>query len=289
MIKIGTLLEIKKQAAEIKRMYEEDPRTKTFNALIYGSLKTGKTSILRTCPKPVLVHSFDPSGTLVLRDLIEKGEILADTRFEHEDPFKPSACQLWEKEFNYLYRKEFFKHVGTFAIDSMTTWASIIMNEVIRRAAKTKKNREIGGAPQQQDWLLQMSFIENYTRKFLSLPCHCVLLGHADQQKDENGANVGDLSIMITGKLRERIPALFSEIYYLRIKDYKQGTRELLTQQVYGVQAGSRLGFGGKLEKTEPPDIKKIMAKCGLDTSDKPLFSELEYEEETITTTATNT
>lgn len=283
MIKIGTLLEIKKQAAEIKKLYEEDPRTKTFNALIYGSLKTGKTSILRTCPKPVLVHSFDPSGTLVLRDLIEKEEILADTRFEHEDPFKPSACQLWEKEFNYLYRKDFFKHVGTFAIDSMTTWASIIMNEVIRRAAKTKKNREIGGAPQQQDWLLQMSFIENYIRKFLSLPCHCVLLGHADQPKDSEGANAGDLSIMITGKLRERIPALFSEIYYLRIKDYKQGTRELLTQAVYGIQAGSRLGYKGLLDKTEPPDIRKIMDKVGINSSNKPLFKDMKDEEDVIT------
>lgn len=280
MIKIGALLEIKKQAAEIKKMYEEDPRTKTFNALIYGSLKTGKTSILRTCPKPVLVHSFDPSGTLVLRDLIEKGEILADTRFEHEDPFKPSACQLWEKEFNYLYRKDFFKHVGTFAIDSMTTWSSIIMNEVIRRAAKAKKNREIGGAPQQQDWLLQMSFIENYIRKFLSLPCHCVLLGHADQAKNEEGAAVGDLGIMITGKLKERIPALFSEIYYLRIKDYKIGSRELLTQPLYGIQAGSRLGYKGLLGKTEPPDIKKIMDKVGIDSSDKPLFKDIEEEEE---------
>lgn len=280
VIKIGTLLSIKKQAEEIKKMYESDPRTKTFNALIYGSLKTGKTSLLRTCPKPVLVHSFDPSGTLVLRDLIDKGEILADTRFEHEDPFKPTACKLWEENFNLLYRKGFFDHVGTFALDSMTTWASIIMNEVIRRAAKTKKNREVGGAPQQQDWLLQMSFIENYIRKFLSLPCHCVLLGHADQPKNEEGANTGDLSIMITGKLRERIPALFSEIYYLRIKDYKAGTRELLTQAVYGIQAGSRLGFGGKLEKTEPPDIKKIMTKCGLDTSDKPLFNELKDDEE---------
>jgi hypothetical protein len=281
---MSTLLEIKKQAAEIKKMYDEDPRSTTFNAIIYGGLKTGKTSLLRTCPKPVVVHSFDPSGTLVLRDLIESGEIIVDTRFEKEDPFKPTACRLWEDSFNLLYRKNFFDHVGTFVLDSMTTWSSVIMYEVIRMASVRKKNREIGGAPQQQDWLLQMSFIENYIRKFLSLPCHCILIGHADQPKDEDGNASGDLGIMITGKLRERIPALFSEIYNLRIKDYKTGTRELLTQAVYGVQCGSRLGFGGKLDKTEPPDIKNIMKKCGLDASDKPLFKDLEeIETETLT------
>lgn len=276
---MSTLLTIKKHAEEIRRMYDEDPRNLTFNAIIHGPIKVGKTSLLRTCPKPIFVHSFDPSGTLVLQDMIDKGEVLVDTRFEKEDPFKPKACRLWEDEFNYLYRKDFFSHVGTFAIDSMTTWSQIIMYEVIRRAAEKKKDREIGGHPHENDWLPQMAFIENYMRKFLSLPCHCILLGHSEQKKDREGNAVGDLGIMITGKLRERVPALFSEIYYLQIKDYKAETRELLTKPVYGIQAGSRLGHGGKLNKHEPPNIKKIMAKVGLDPSDKPLFGELEETE----------
>ena len=284
---MSTLLTIKKQAEEIQKIYSEDPRNMTFNGIIFGPLKVGKTSILRTCPKPILVHSFDPGGTLVLRDMIETGEVLADTRYEKEDPFRPRACDLWEKNFNELYRKEFFQHVGTFAIDSLTTFSQIIMYEVIKRAAAKKKNREVGGAPQQQDWMVCMSFIENYIRKFLSLPCNCILLGHADQPKNEEGANVGDLGIMIIGKLRERLPALFSEIYYLRMKDYKTEARELLIKPTYGIQCGSRLGFGGKLDKTEPPDIKAIMKKCGLDASDKPLFGELE-EEEKESETSTN-
>ena len=281
MNNIGTLLTIRKLAEDIKKMYDEDPRNLTFNAIIHGPIKTGKTSLLRTCPKPVFVHSFDPNGTLVLQDMIEKGEVLVDTRFEKEDPFKPKACRLWEDEFNFLYRKDFFSHVGTFAIDSMTTWASTIMYEVIRRATESKKGkgREIGGAPQENDWLPQMAFIENYMRKFLSLPCNCILLGHSDQPKDREGNATGDLGIMITGKLRERVPALFSEIYYLRVKDYKTEERELLIKPVYGIQVGTRLGRGGKLDKIEPPNIKKIMDKVGLDTSDKPLFKNLEESE----------
>ena len=283
MNKISTLLTIKKLAEDIKKLYDDDPRNLTFNAIIHGPLKHGKTSLLRTCPKPVFVHSFDPNGTLVLQDMIKTGEVLVDTRFEKEDPFKPKACRLWEDEFNFLYRKNFFSYVGTFAIDSMTTWAQTIMYEVIRRAAEKSKDRETGGAPWENDWLPQMAFIENYMRKFLSLPCHCILLGHSDQQKDRKGNVIGDLGIMITGKLRERVPALFSEIYYLQIKDYKTETRELLTKPVYGIQAGSRLGRGGKLSKYEPPDIKKIMNKVGIDPSDKSLFGELKEETETST------
>lgn len=277
---MSSLLRIKQEAAKIKKMYEEDPRNETFNCITHGPIKVGKTSLLRTCPKPIFVHSFDPGGTDVLKDMIATGEVLADTRFEHEDPFNPKACRLWEDSFNYLYQKHFFDHVGTFAIDSMTTWAQTIMYEVIRRASLKKKDRSSGEAPREQDWLPQMAFIENYMRKFLSLPCHCILLGHSDQPKDREGNASGDLGIMITGKLRERVPALFSEIYYLRIKDFKSETRELLVKPVYGIQVGTRLGNGGKLDKTEEPDIKKIMKKVGLDATDKPLIHELEIKTE---------
>jgi len=280
---MSSLLSIKKEADYIKKMYDEDPRNDTLNLIVHGPIKIGKTSLVKTCPKPVLIHSFDPGGTDVLKAMIASGEVLADTRFEAEDPFKPKVCRLWEDEFNNLLRKDFFSHVGTYVIDSMTTWAQTIMYEVIRRAALKKKDRNTGDAPRKQDWMPQMAFIENFMRKFLSLPCHCILMGHSDQPTDEDGNATGDLGIMITGKLRERVPALFSEIYYLRMKDYKTETRELLIKPTYRIQVGTRLGSGGKLDKTEPPDLGRIMRKVGLDTTDKPLFNTFETETETET------
>ena len=271
----GMLLKIKKQALDIRKKYQENPRNKSFNAIVHGPIKVGKTSLAKTCRKPVLIHSFDPGGTDPLRDEIATGTIIADTRFEEENPFKPKACRLWENEFNRLRQMGFFNHMGTFIIDSMTTWAQVIMYEVMRKAHVAKPaKREIGKAPQENDWLPQMQFIENYMRLFLSLPCDCILMGHSDRPKDREGNEIGDEGIMITGKLRQRVPALFSEIYYMRIKNYQSGERELLTQPAYGVQAGSRLGSGGKLNKTEEPDIKKIMKKVGLDTADKPLLDQ---------------
>ena len=278
---MSSLLSIRREAEKIQKMYEEDPRTNSFNCIIHGPIKVGKTSLIKTCPKPILVHSFDPGGTDVLKEMIAKGEVLADTSFEREDPFHPKACRMWEDSFNALCQKDFFSHIGTFVIDSMTTWAQVIMYEVIRRAVlvKKQKGRACGDAPRQQDWLPQMAFIENYMRKFLSLPCHCILMGYSDQPTDDEGNPSGDKGLMITGKLRERVPALFSEIYYLRMKDFKKETRELLVKPVYGIQVGTRLGNGGKLDKTEPPDIKAIMRKVGLDDSDKPLMKDLIIEE----------
>ena len=277
----SSLLKIKKQAEEIKRMYDEDPRTQSYNLIVHGKKGVGKTSLLKTCRKPVLVHSFDPDGTEVLKEEIAKGEIIADTRFEIDDPYKPTACREWEDEFNKLRKIEMFNHLGTFAMDTSTTWLQIIMYEVIRIAALKSAKRTVGEHPHQQDWLPQMAFVENYMRIFTSLPCDCILLGHSDQASDEDGMPLGDRTLMVTGKLKERIPALFSEVYYLEIKDFKTMERRLLTQPAYGIQAGTRLGRDGRFEKYEKANIKRLLGKAGMSKDDKPLLHTLKDEEET--------
>lgn len=281
---MSTLLQIKKRAEELQKMYQESPTTNCFNVIIHGNPKSGKTHMLKTCRKPVLIHSFDPGGADVLRDEIEKGEIIVDSRFENEDPYAPSAFRLWKDEFNSLKKEGFFNHVGTYVIDSMTTWAQVIMYDVIREAVKKAPNkRSMGSQPYENDWLPQMQYIENHMRMFLALPCDCILLGHSELPTDRDGNVIGDLGLMVTGKLKKRLPALFSEIYYLRIKDFKSGERELLTQPDYcdgcKVMAGTRIGSGGKLNKYEKPDFKYLLNKVGMDASDKPLFKDLKDEE----------
>lgn len=276
-----SIMSIKREAAAIKALYDSNPTTNRFNIIIHGDIKSGKTSMLKTCRMPLLIHSFDPGGTDVLQKEIKEGKILVDNRFERDDPYAPSAFRLWMDEFARLEKSGFFNHVGTYAIDSVTTWSQIIMYEVIRKAVKAQpKKRTIGSQPYENDWLPQMQYIENYMRKFLALPCDCVLLGHSEYKMDRDNNIIGDLGLMITGKLRTRVPALFSEVYYLKIKNYKTGERELLTQPDYQIMAGTRLGAGGKLDKYERPDFKHILRKVGMSTEDRPLFKDLVEETE---------
>jgi len=205
--------------------------------------------------------------------------VIADTEFEIDDPWHPVACDLWESKFNKLRSTGFFNHLGTFCIDSTTTWMSTIMYKVIAIAAKKKSKRTVGGHPHLEDWAPQMAFAENYMRIFTTLPCDCILLGHSDRRFDEEGNPLEDETILLTGKLRKRIPALFSEVYRLEITDKRKGTRQLLTQPKYGVQAGTRLGRDGRFKQYEEPDIKALLRKAGMSVEDKPLFHELEEQE----------
>jgi len=259
-------LDIKAEAEKLRTMYDNDPRSETFNAIVYGGLGTGKTSLLRTARKPVLVHSFDPGGTKVLRDEIKAGTVLVDTRFENENPRQPTAFKLWDDEFHRLKTGKFFDSLGTFAIDSVTTWAQCAMNAILKKAGRA------GGTPQQNDWLPQMTMLENAMRDFVSLPCDCVLIGHDDVVKDEASGKLF-ATLMITGKLSRRIPLLFDEIYCALTKETSKGIEyQLLTRASGMYQARSRLGKGGELDTYEKPDIKAILKKVGHSAEDKELF-----------------
>jgi len=201
-----------------------------------------------------------------LRDEIEAGSILVDTRYENEDPRNPTAFKLWDDEFHRLKKLDFFSNLGTFAVDSVTTWAQCAMNAVL------KKSGRAGGTPQQNDWLPQMMMLENAMRDFVSLPCDCILIGHDDVTKDEASGRMF-VSLMITGKLSRRVPLLFDEIYCAQTKETSKGIEyQLLTRATGMYQARSRLGKGGELETYEKPDIKAILAKVGFSTKDKELF-----------------
>jgi len=259
----------KEEMDKISAMYEEDNMNSSFNLILYGDLGSGKTHVLRTARRPVLIHSFDPGGSKTLRldPGFQKGEIISDTRFEKEIAKTPTAYSLWEKEFDRLRKTDFFESIGTYVIDSATTWADALMNEIL------KKNGRAAGTPQQMDWMVQMNTIRDAMKAMVSLPCDCILTAHIDYAKDEgSGRLLGQP--MFTGKLKTKIPILFDEIYVAQAKDTPKGTEySLLTQATSMLIARSRLGTGGTFNKFEEPDIKKLLKKAGMSCEDKPALS----------------
>lgn len=259
-------LDIKAEASRLREQYQNDPRQDTFNAIIYGEMGTGKTKLLSTCPLPLFVHSFDPGGTLTIEDqkLMDAGLLIIDRSFEREDPRKPSAFAAWEKEFDKLDREGFFNHIGTYAIDSATTWADAIMNAVLQRAGRT------GGFPQQNDYGPQMNTIKIAMQRFTNLPCNCILTAHVDTDKDEVSGRMFAYPLL-TGKLKRRIPILFDEVYASIAKPTAKGTEwSLLTQPDGMYNCRTRLGKDGKFEKFEAPNIKDLLKKAGKPFADKP-------------------
>ncbi len=268
--KKGGNINIQKAAKNLRDMYKTSTSN---NFLIYGGTGAGKTTLIRTARTPILVHSFDPDGTRALEGKIntipydtniDNGKIMVDTRFEHEDPLKPTVFKLWLKEMEKLKAMKMFDHLGTFVLDSLTTFGSSILNSVMADDSRA------GATPQQNDWLPQMVRIENSIRQILSLPCDFILIAHDAKVKDEISGKL-QTDLLVTGKLTRRIPTLFSEQYHAEAIEKASGVeRVLLTAKTGSYYAKTGMGKNGELATREPADIKAMLRKCGRTADDKP-------------------
>ncbi len=258
-------LEAKRTAQELSEMYKNDARQLSFNLLLLGEMGTGKTFILRTARKPVHIDSFDPGGTKGLRDEIAAGDVIVDTRWEAENPLDPQVFPQWQMEMDNRINSGYFNHIGTYVLDSSTTWSKSIMNDVLRKAGIA------GSAPRfTKDYTPQKVAIENSIYLCLDLPCDFVITGHLEPYHDEQ-SGMTRFRFLTTGKGAIILPTLFDEIWIAQTKETSGGNEyRVLTQTTETYTARSRLAKNGLLEMYEKPDIKEILRKTGYDAEDKP-------------------
>lgn len=264
-------LDIVAEVTKINAYYKEKRGAERYQALAYGDKGTGKTTLYATARLPVHIDSFDPGGSQVLADEIEKGVVVVDTRWETDDPTNPKVFAAWDLEFHRRKREGYFAQFATYGLDSITTFSQIIMNYVL------KKQGRPGGIPQtgagaENDYVHQMLHLENSLVGIFSLPCDLLVTAHPESEKDDASGKMF-VSPMITGKAKIRIPLLFSEMYYLRVEDKADGTTRWMLQTrpsaIY--KASSRLARQGKFDKFEEPNIKALLKKAGRPYNDLPI------------------
>lgn len=270
-------LNIQAEIARVKKFYETDERQQGFNLLLLSEVGAGKSFLLRTARKPVWIDSFDPGGTKGLKKWIESGEIIADTQYETEDPFNPKVYKLWRSNFKKRYASGLFDQLGTYCIDSSTTFSSALMGcnmGEAGRAGETPMHR--------RDYNSTKIEMQNYFRKCLNFSCDFILTGHLKAVEKKIGVRKdGDPIVetkwrfMTIGQASVFIPLLFDEIYIMLTKEGPGRTvrRELLLDSTGEYLARSRLKADGVLDTYEEPDLKAILRKAKYDYRDKPLFN----------------
>jgi hypothetical protein len=260
-------LDVKAEVSKVREMYQNDKRQESCNLLLLGQSGSGKTNLASTCVKPVHIDSFDSGGTKHLKDLIKKGEIIVDTSFEGDDPFNPKAFKAWEEKMNKRDAMNYWNYLGTYILDSSTTWSAAIMNSILKSAGIP------GQAPRfTHDYHPQKVRIQNWVKAMLRMPCHFILTGHLDPVKDEVTGRV-EYRYMTTGKGDITIPLEFDEIWVCDTKETSKGVEYRILTQKTGSYATVRTRIGkGVFEQYETPDMKKLLTKAKMKTDDKPLM-----------------
>jgi len=271
-------LDARIEAEKLRTLYESDPMQQSFSVLLLGEKGSGKTSILKTARKPVHIDSFDPGGTIPLRDEIKKGNIVADTRWENENPLRPTVYREWKRTFEERLGSNYFSRFGTYCLDSSTVWSQAIMNYVLLTVDKKgdATTTHVGEPPKwNRDYKPQRNEIELQLKRMLTIPCDRILTGHLAPVFDtrivggEEQQVLCGYRMLTTGQGDVIIPLWFSEQWLTWRSESSTGVNYQILTRMKGFYKGSTRIGGGKFAELEEPNIKNLLKKAGWPSEDK--------------------
>lgn len=197
--------------------------------LLVGGPGSGKTTQALTLYGKTFAYLFDPSALTSLQGADIEYEMFVPESVSMAahalkkgvgDPTtKSDAADIylaWEKDFEKKLKEGFFEDIDNILFDSLTTFADIVMDRILRL-----NNRE-GRWPQQDDWTAQMSTLRNVFRTLTGQPGKILIATAHDQLKQDEITTRMINQIMVTGQLRVKLPLLFSDIWHMECSSTKE-------------------------------------------------------------------
>lgn len=202
--------------------------------LVYGQAGAGKTSLIKTLPKPIVLSA--EGGLLSIQD--------ADLPFIEID-----TPQTLREVYEWLTSSKEAAQFESVALDSISEIGEVLLSS---EKAKTKDPRLAYGAMMDQVGCL--------IRLFRDLPGkHVYMSAKLEKMQDEMGKVLYSPS-MPGAKTGQQLPYFFDEVLALRIEidDKEQMHRGLLCDTDGKWLAKDR---SGKLDMWEPADLSQIISK----------------------------
>lgn len=204
--------------------------------LVYGQAGAGKTSLVKTLPKPIVLSA--EGGLLSIQD--------ADLPF-----IEISDMDTLKEAYTWLAESEEAKQYQSVALDSISEIAEVVLNT---EKKATKDPRQAYGAMQEQ--------MADIIRAFRDLPGrHVYMSAKLEKTQDEMGRVLYAPS-MPGNKTGQALPYFFDEVLALRVeKDGEGVTHRALMCDSDGLWLAK--DRSGKLEAWEAPDLGAVIAKIG--------------------------
>lgn len=252
---------------------------KTFQVLVYGKAKVGKTFGAFSFPRPVWLD-FDKGIATGVNELAvtkygkDKLNAIEYEQFTERNMQRgiPITANAFDDACRYFDKK--MKEASTFdtwVIDSGTTLFEVAMNKAIvvlgdlKISNTQKQGMQYGFKPSKmQDWGAQRDMGEQFINMVKDSGKNLVLLCHEKEQLDDEGNIIGIVPLL-TGKSDEAVPLKFDEVY--RIKLSRKGTdwvRVCQTKADGLSKVGTRLGVPDGIEW----NYDVIMASLGRGAGD---------------------
>lgn len=202
--------------------------------LVYGNSGVGKTCLIPTMPKPIVLSA--EGGLLSIKD--------------SNLPFiEIASISDLQEAYSWLSESSEAKGFQSVALDSISEIGEVVLNH---ERKQTKDPRQAYGAMQEQ--------ITDIIRAFRDLPAKNVLfIAKCEKSQDETGRMLYAPS-MPGNKTGQSLPYFFDEVLALRVeKDGDGNTQRALMCDSDGLWLAK--DRSGKLDAWEAPDIGLIIDK----------------------------
>ena len=206
--------------------------------LILGDTGSGKTTQFLTLPGRKFAYLFDSNALLSLRGYdIEYEEFLPDrlnlnvsslSKDKGGDKVTAHKNDMfleWQKDFEDKLASNFFDDFDVIGMDSATTLLDLVMDRILTI------NGRAGQWPQQDDYGPQMTTFTNICRTLTSMGKTIYMTGHMEVKQAE-GSSKMLRQPMMTGRLRTKIPLLFSDILVAEVQNDGKGKMSHTLQTV---------------------------------------------------------
>ena len=207
--------------------------------LVLGNTGSGKTTLFATLPGRKFIYLFDPNALNSLQGFdIEYEEFLPDvlnmavTSLSKGKGDRPqvakakspsSVYQDFERDLETKLESGFFNDFDGIGFDSFTTLSDMVMDRVL------EINGRAGQWPQMDDYGPQMNTLTNIVRTVTALGKTIYFTGHVEMKQDELTSRIYQTPLM-TGRLKAKLPLLFSEIYLAKAETDPKGVVKYLIQ-----------------------------------------------------------
>jgi len=204
--------------------------------LVYGQAGAGKTTLITTLPKPIVLSA--EGGLLSIQD--------ADLPF-----IEIGSMDDLMEAYEWLTGSAEAKGYGSVALDSISEIAEVVLNSEKKIA---KDPRQAYGAMQEK--------MADVIRAFRDLPDrHVYMSAKLEKTQDEMG-RVTYAPSMPGNKTGQALPYFFDEVLALRVeKDADGASQRALMCDSDGLWLAK--DRSGKLGAWEAPDLGEIIAKIG--------------------------
>lgn len=203
-------------------------------ALVYGPAGSGKTTLMKTLPNPIVLSA--EGGLLSVQD--------ADLSF-----IEITSMDELREAYEWLTQSDEAKAYQSVGLDSISEIAEVCLNT---EKKLTKDPRQAYGAMQEQ--------MADIIRAFRDIPGrHVLMTAKLEKSTDEMGRMLYAPS-MPGSKTGQSLPYFFDEVLALRIeKDTEGVTQRALMCDSDGLWSAK--DRSGKLGAWEAPDMGAIIAK----------------------------